>query len=152
MAVRKDFGLFLVACFAPAHDLRQRAVATHADVVRVETTIANARGRNGGHEKKRDAGSTCPRPSRLRIRYLLVEEAAPPDPLLDEAAPPVPPLLLEAAPPPLGPLIAPLPEPELELDEDDLLLPAVPPGVTTVSLFCSQADNANAPNNAANNT
>jgi hypothetical protein len=85
---------------------------------------------------------------------LLDDEAAPPPEPLDAAdppLPPLPPLLLEAAPPPL-PLIAPLPEPELEVDDDDLLLPLLPPGVTTVSLFCSQADNANAPKNAANNT
>jgi len=79
-------------------------------------------------------------------RYLLDDEAAPPGPLDAADPPPLPPLLLDAAPPPL-PLIAPLPELEPELEDDDL---PVPPGVvTTVSFFSWQPDNVSPPNNAA---
>ncbi|MGZ8202853.1 MAG: hypothetical protein ACXWUH_09925 [Burkholderiales bacterium] len=71
-------------------------------------------------------------------RYLLDDEAAPPEPL-DAADPPLPaPLLLSAVPP-----LLPESPPELELDEDDL--PALPPGITTVSLLSIQPPSANAP-------
>jgi hypothetical protein len=81
---------------------------------------------------------------------LLEDEAAPPEPLDAAEPPPLPPPLLEAAPPPL-PAVLPLLVPELEVDDDDLLAPLPPGVVTTVSLRCSHAGNANMPN-AANNT
>jgi hypothetical protein len=70
--------------------------------------------------------------------YLLDDEAAPPEPL-DAADPlPPPPLLLAAVPP-----VLPEPSPELELDED--ALPALPPGITTVSLVSEHAPSPKAP-------
>jgi hypothetical protein len=84
------------------------------------------------------------------IVYLLDDEAAPPEPL--DAAEPEPPLplLLDAAPPPLPlpdvlPVVLPELEPELDVDEDDLLALPVPPGATTVSRCSEHADSAKAP-------
>jgi hypothetical protein len=79
--------------------------------------------------RRREAGS-------LTSRYLLDDEAAPPEPL--DAAEPPPPLLLAAVPP-----LLPVPPSELELDADDL--PALPPGITTVSLLSTHPPSAKAP-------
>jgi len=37
----QDFHLFLSACFAPAHDFRNRSITTQADIVLVKTAITN---------------------------------------------------------------------------------------------------------------
>ena len=95
--------------------------------------------------KKRGAGRRSPAPLEPVKRYLLEDEAAPPDPL-DAADPLPPPLVLDDAPPPLV-LVPPLLVPEL--DDEDLLAPPLP-GVTTVVSLRSHAASANALNAASN--